>query len=125
MLLHLLSTVEAMGAERASSWSARVANNWKQRLTAWRRRPLAGRAEGHRPRVQMAEDALKGFEGQCLILYGDTPFVTRQTLEHMLGRLAAADDPGIVVLASSPADGKNLWPRHPGRWRPYLEDGRV
>ena len=42
-----------------------------------------------------------------LILYGDTPFVTaRRRCEQMLDRLAAADSPGVVVLASSPADGK-------------------
>ena len=56
--------------------------------------------------VQMAEEALAGFDGPVLILYGDTPFVTETTLRRMLERLVAEDDPGIVVLASSPADGK-------------------
>ena len=30
--------------------------------------------------VQMAEEALAGFDGPVLILYGDTPFVDRETL---------------------------------------------
>jgi bifunctional UDP-N-acetylglucosamine pyrophosphorylase/glucosamine-1-phosphate N-acetyltransferase len=42
-----------------------------------------------------------------LILYGDTPFVTPETLCRMLGRLAADDAPGVVVLASAPDDGKS------------------
>jgi bifunctional UDP-N-acetylglucosamine pyrophosphorylase/glucosamine-1-phosphate N-acetyltransferase len=54
----------------------------------------------------MAEDALSGFEGPVLVLYGDTPFVTRETLQRMLTRLEADDAPGVVVLASSPEDGK-------------------
>ena len=53
-----------------------------------------------------ARDALDGFDGPVLILYGDTPFVTAETLRRMLDRLGEADDPGVVVMASSPDDGK-------------------
>ena len=41
-----------------------------------------------------------------LILYGDMPFVDRRNDARMLERLVADDDPGVVVLASSPDDGK-------------------
>ena len=64
----------------------------------------------------MAEAALAGFDGPVLVTFGDTPFVTRATLERMLERLGEADDPGIVVLASSPDDAKQYG-------RVILEDG--
>ena len=54
--------------------------------------------------VQQAEDALAGFEGDVLILYGDTPFVESATMGRMLERLHGEDDPAIVVLASRPED---------------------
>jgi bifunctional UDP-N-acetylglucosamine pyrophosphorylase/glucosamine-1-phosphate N-acetyltransferase len=54
--------------------------------------------------VQQAQEALGGYEGPVIILYGDTPFVETATLEKMLDRLDAADAPGVVVLASRPDD---------------------
>src|SRR5258708_3507882 len=67
-----------------------------------RRQANAAAPAGH----GRADGELAGFDGSVLILYGDTPFVTEATLGRMLDRLAQPDDPGVVVLASSPADGK-------------------
>ena len=107
MLLHLLSTLEAMGAERRIVVVGKGREQLEKALeghgvvTA-----LQSEQKGTGHAVQMAENALEGFDGALLILYGDTPFVTRDTLAEMLDRLAAKDDPGVVVLASSPVDGK-------------------
>ena len=107
MLLHLLSTVEAMGAERRVV----VVGKGREQLEA----ALEGRGvttalqaeqKGTAHAVQMAAEALSGFDGPVLVLYGDTPFVTEETLARMLERLGADDAPGVVVLASSPDDGK-------------------
>jgi len=54
--------------------------------------------------VQQAEAGLQGFDGDVLILYGDTPLVAPETMRRMLERLHAGDDPAVVVLASRPAD---------------------
>ena len=106
MLLHLLDTVEAMGAER----QVVVVGKGREQLET----ALAGRGvitalqaeqKGTAHAVLMAKDALAGFEGPIVVVYGDTPFVTRDSLERMLARLGEADDPGVVVLASSPTDG--------------------
>jgi len=60
--------------------------------------------------VQQAQGALAGFDGDLLILYADTPFVTAETMRRMQSRLAEADAPAVVVVASRPAD-----PKHYGR----------
>jgi len=54
--------------------------------------------------VQQAEDALAGFSGDVLILYGDVPFVRPETMRAMIARLHDADSPAVVVLGFTPAD---------------------
>ncbi len=107
MLLHLLDTVEAMGAARRVV----VVGKGHEQIEA----ALEGRGvttahqsqqKGTAHAVLMAREALARAVGPVLILYGDTPFVTAATLRQMLDRLAADDAPGVVVLASSPDDGK-------------------
>ena len=54
--------------------------------------------------VAQARDALGGFAGDILILYGDVPLVRPETLAAMLERLNREDQPGAVVLGFRPAD---------------------
>ena len=54
--------------------------------------------------VQQAETALKGFDGDILILFGDAPLVTSATMARMIDRLHGDDKPASVVLAFRPAD---------------------
>lgn len=46
--------------------------------------------------VQQAADALADFDGDVVVLYGDTPFIQTETLQNMLA--ARADGAGVVVL---------------------------
>ena len=62
--------------------------------------------------VAQARDALKGFEGDVIVLYGDTPFITTETLEQMIAARAAHD---VVVLGFEAAD--------PGRYGRLIMDG--
>ena len=105
LLLQLLDRVDALGAERRIV----VLGKGREQVEA----AIAGggvkvavqseqRGTGHA--VQQAADALGSYDGPVIILYGDTPFVETSTLALMLDRLDVADKPGIVVLASSPAD---------------------
>jgi len=107
MLLHLLDTVARMGAERQV---VVVGKGREQIEVAVEARgvttTLQTEQKGTAHAVLMAKQALEGVSGPVLILYGDTPFVTAPTLQSMLDRLDADDAPGVVVLASSPADGK-------------------
>ena len=54
--------------------------------------------------VAQARDALAGFEGDVLILYGDVPLVTAATMRRMIDRLHGDDAPAAVVLGFRPAD---------------------
>ena len=105
LLLHLLDRVDALGAEQRVV----VVGKGREQVEgaiAGRDVKIAIQAEqkgtGHA--VQQAAEALSGYDGPVLILYGDTPFVETSTLRRMLDRLDGDGGPGVVVLASSPAD---------------------
>ncbi|HYI47291.1 MAG TPA: bifunctional UDP-N-acetylglucosamine diphosphorylase/glucosamine-1-phosphate N-acetyltransferase GlmU [Allosphingosinicella sp.] len=109
MLAHLLASVAELGPARTvvivGDKSEQV-----EPLVAAHGGVVAVQApqEGTAHAVRQAEAALAGFEGDVLILYADTPFVTAATMRAMLARLAGVD--GAVAVAFRPAD-----PRHYGR----------
>ena len=105
LLLHLLDRVDALGADKRVV----VVGKGREQVEAaiaGRDAAIAYQAEqkgtGHA--VQQAADALGGYDGPVLILYGDTPFVEAETLRRMLDRLDGDGGPGVVVLASCPPD---------------------
>jgi bifunctional UDP-N-acetylglucosamine pyrophosphorylase/glucosamine-1-phosphate N-acetyltransferase len=63
--------------------------------------------------VDQARAALTGFEGDAVILYGDTPFVSGETLARMAKARAAGAD--VVVLGFEAAD--------PGRYGRLITKG--
>ena len=105
MLLHLLDRVDALGAERRVVVVGKGREQVEAEI-AGRNVSIAVQAEqkgtGHA--VQQAASLLGDYDGPVIVLYGDTPFVETATLRRMLDRLDASDAPGVVVLASSPAD---------------------
>ena len=105
LLLHLLDRVDALGANKRVV----VVGKGREQVEA----AIAGRdvtvafqaeQKGTGHAVQQAADALAGYDGPVLILYGDTPFVKAETLRRMLDRLDGDGGPGVVVLASCPPD---------------------
>ncbi len=105
LLLHLLDRVDALGADKRVV----VVGKGREQVEAaiaGRDATVAFQAEqkgtGHA--VQQAQAALEGYDGPVLVLYGDTPFVEAETLRRMLDRLDGDGGPGVVVLASCPAD---------------------
>ena len=67
--------------------------------------------------VQTARDALEGFRGDVLVLFGDTPFIRDETLRTVLQTRAAGAD--LVTLGFEAAD-----PGRYGRLR-MAEDGTL
>lgn len=105
LLLHLLDRVDALGADKRVVVVGK-GREQVERAIAGRGVDIAIQAEqkgtGHA--VQQAEQTLAGYDGPVLILYGDTPFVEAETLRRMIDRLNGEGGPGVVVLASEPAD---------------------
>ncbi|MEP1327427.1 bifunctional UDP-N-acetylglucosamine diphosphorylase/glucosamine-1-phosphate N-acetyltransferase GlmU [Pseudophaeobacter sp.] len=62
--------------------------------------------------VDQAREALQGFEGDVVVLYGDTPFVSADTLERMVAARTSAD---LVILGFEAAD--------PGRYGRLVMQG--
>ncbi|PPR10693.1 MAG: Bifunctional protein GlmU [Alphaproteobacteria bacterium MarineAlpha11_Bin1] len=54
--------------------------------------------------VLAAREAIEGFDGDVLILFGDTPLLTAETMQKMLSARRAADNPALVVLGFRPDD---------------------
>ena len=68
---------------------------------------LQAEQKGTAHAVQQAAGGARRLRRAVLILYGDTPFVDRgDAASGCSTGSTATDDPGVVVLASSPADGK-------------------
>lgn len=105
MLLHLLASVDALDPAH----KVVVVGSGKEQLEAALggtgcllavQEPQLG--TGHA--VQQAQGALAGFDGDVLILYGDVPLVSAETMKRMLDRLNEADKPAAVVLGFRPED---------------------
>ena len=105
LLMHLLDSVDRLGAEKRVVVVGKGRDQVEKALDG-REVTIAHQAEqkGTAHAVQQARDALAGYDGAVLILYGDTPFVEPETLKRMLDRLDGDGGPGVVVLASTPAD---------------------
>lgn len=120
MLLHLIDTVAGLSpaqtvvvvGARREQVEAAVAPHGV--ATAHQAEQLG---TGHA--VAQAKDALAGFEGDVLILYGDVPLVSGDTMLRMIERLHGSDAPAAVVLGFRPAD--------PGAYGRILADadGRI
>ena len=105
LLLHLLDRVDGIGARKKVVVVGKGRDQVEKTLNG-RDVIVAHQAEqkgtGHA--VLQASQALEGYDGPVVILYGDVPFVEADTLERMLERLDGKDGPGVVVLAFRPSD---------------------
>ncbi len=54
--------------------------------------------------VLAAREFLAGFDGDVLVLFGDTPLLTADTIRHMLEMLRSPAGPAVVVLGFRPDD---------------------
>jgi bifunctional UDP-N-acetylglucosamine pyrophosphorylase/glucosamine-1-phosphate N-acetyltransferase len=105
MLLHLIDSVAALDPERTIVVTGAAGEQVEAAVAPLGVTTVAQAEQlgtGHA--VQQAEGTLAGFEGDVLVLYGDVPLVTTETMRRMLDRLHAEDAPVVVVLGFRPAD---------------------
>ncbi len=102
MLFHVTDTVLSCGAEKVvvvtSPDMESVRHDVKARYGATVINAVQHKQLGTGDAVKAAEDALKGFHGNVVVLYGDTPLIMRETVLSIAGKLAASPKNGVAVL---------------------------
>lgn len=103
MIDHVLAAVDTLSADRTTVVLAPgmtpVAEAVKPAAVAIQDPPL-----GTAHAVLAARETLEDFEGDVLVLFGDTPLITSDTLAAMIDRRRESDDPAVVVLGFRPED---------------------
>lgn len=103
MIQHLLATLAALDLEKVVVVTGKDATAVADAVAP---HPTAVQAEqlgtGHA--VRQAAGELAGFAGDVLVLFGGDPLVSTETLERILDRRRADDDPAVVVLGFRPDD---------------------
>ncbi|MFK5997037.1 MAG: bifunctional UDP-N-acetylglucosamine diphosphorylase/glucosamine-1-phosphate N-acetyltransferase GlmU [Rhodobacterales bacterium] len=105
MLVHVLSSAREISADKTvvitgngAEAVTRVAMGFDDTTKMVHQEAQNG--TGHA--VQQAASVLQDFDGDVIVLYGDTPFVRPETLQAMLDK--KAEGHGIVVLGFNAAD---------------------
>src|SRR5215472_11698982 len=103
MLGHVLAVAKDLGAERivvvtapGLNGVAKLAAEWGAQAVVQERQLGTGHA------VLAAEEKLKGFDGNLLVLFGDAPLLTAATLKHLVERLGENAD--LTALGFRAAD---------------------
>ena len=103
MISHLLDALSAISTERTV---VVVAPGMNQLVDAVAPTDTAVQTEalgtGHA--VLAARDQMQDFTGDVLVLFGDTPLLTAETMQDMLTARRAAENPAVVVLGFRPDD---------------------
>lgn len=106
MLAYPIDVAEALGGERlvvvVGRDSEQVEQAFAGRATFAHQRERRG--TGHA--VLQAREALAGFAGDVLILYGDTPLLRFETLERMRAEKAARGVELLILSAMEPLPGR-------------------
>jgi bifunctional UDP-N-acetylglucosamine pyrophosphorylase/glucosamine-1-phosphate N-acetyltransferase len=114
MLAYPLGAAEALGPRRLVTVIGRDADSVREAFEGRSEFVLQAERRGTGHAVLQTQDALQGFQGDVLILYGDTPLLRSETLAAMVAHkadtgadlvmlTAEVDVPGIVVRD---ADGR-------------------
>ncbi len=105
MLDHLMGVVDSLGPKRKVVVVG-AGREQVEHLVEARGGEIAVQEQqlGTAHAVLQAKDKLVGFEGDVLILYGDTPLIEEETMARMLDRLHAPDGPAVVVVGFRPED---------------------
>ncbi|RDV07601.1 bifunctional UDP-N-acetylglucosamine diphosphorylase/glucosamine-1-phosphate N-acetyltransferase GlmU [Sphingorhabdus pulchriflava] len=104
MLMHLMASVDALEPAKKVVVVGDKADQLRDALGDSAETVVQEPQLGTGHAVQQAESALKDFDGDVLILYGDVPFVPTSTMQAMIDRLHSDDNPEVVVLGFEPED---------------------
>jgi len=104
LLVHAMKSAVPLDAERTivvaghgAEAVEKAALNWNPEAQVVVQAEQLGTAHA----VAQAKEVLDGFEGTAIVLYGDTPFISSETLEALQEKQASTD---VVVLGFDAAD---------------------
>ncbi len=103
MIDHLMETLQAVHTDRVvvvigDEMEAVAAKVAPHETVIQERRLGTGHA------VITARDAIGGFDGDILVVYGDTPLISAETLGRLIEKRRAPPDPAVVVVGFRPED---------------------
>ena len=103
MIAHLMATLGALEPERLVVVVGAEMEAVAKAVAPW---PTVIQEQrlgtGHA--VMAARDALDGFDGDVLVVYGDTPLISAETLERLRMARRSQAQPAVVVLGFRPHD---------------------
>jgi bifunctional UDP-N-acetylglucosamine pyrophosphorylase/glucosamine-1-phosphate N-acetyltransferase len=108
MLGHIQRVAEGLGAARLIVVVGRVADEVKETYGSGAEFVLQAEQRGTGHAVMMAEPKLCDFEGDVLVLYGDTPLLRVSTLERMRALKASSGADLVMLTASGDIPGRVL-----------------
>lgn len=115
LLVHAMKSGAALAPERqvvvvghGGAQVAEAARRWDDEIQIAEQTEQLGTAHA----VAQARPALEGFTGDAIVLYGDTPFISPDTIEQMVQARSAHD---VVILGFEAAD--------PGRYGRLVMNG--
>lgn len=65
---------------------------------------LQEKGEGTGAAVMAARSLLEDFKGDVLVLFGDTPFITAETLQCLIETRRSSSNPAVVIVGFKPED---------------------
>jgi bifunctional UDP-N-acetylglucosamine pyrophosphorylase/glucosamine-1-phosphate N-acetyltransferase len=103
MIAHLMETIDGLDPDDVSVVVGDFMDDVSETVSPF---PTAVQSErlGTAHAVLAARNSIGDFDGDVLVLYGDTPLITLDTLETMLDARHCELDPAVVVLGFAPDD---------------------
>ncbi|SOD96885.1 bifunctional UDP-N-acetylglucosamine diphosphorylase/glucosamine-1-phosphate N-acetyltransferase GlmU [Caenispirillum bisanense] len=101
MVNHLLATVQTLGVDRTVVVVGPDMDGLRRAVAPHATVEQTDRL-GTAHAVAQARPELDGFDGDVLVLYGDTPLISAETLARMLEARRAVPAPAVVVLGFRP-----------------------
>ncbi len=103
MIRHVADVVNALAPDRAIIVVGPEMEPVADAVAPWDS-AIQQRQRGTADAVRAAAEYLSGFSGDVLVVFGDTPLITVDSLQRMVGRRRETDDPAVVVLGMRPDD---------------------
>ncbi len=103
MIRHVADVVNALSPQRAVIVVGPDMESVAAAVEPWDS-AIQEQQRGTADAVRAAADHLSGFSGDVLVVFGDTPLITVDSLQRMVDRRREADDPAVVVLGMRPED---------------------